>query len=288
MSGGALSGFNARGIWGVHIEWFTMPISTRYPVRRLSQDEFAELSFAVMACAFEIHRDLGRFFDETIYKRELACRYPGATVEFPISVTHETFSTIRYLDVMVGEGGAFEFKAVEAVAAEHRRQLYNYLLMLDLAHGKLVNLRNESVEHEFVNALIRPQQRQLYGVSADRWDRTLPGGELIQDWLISILRDWGVGLQLSLYESALTHFLGGEEAVLRDVPVHGSQALGHQTMRLCGPHVAFKLTALETNGLDNFERHARRMMSHTNLRAIQWANINLAQVTFVTIEASGN
>ncbi len=49
-----------------------MPVIIRTPIRGLSQAEFGDLAYAVMGCVFEIHRDLGRFFDEKIYKRELA------------------------------------------------------------------------------------------------------------------------------------------------------------------------------------------------------------------------
>src|SRR2546422_1361553 len=68
-----------------------MPIIIRTPIRRLSQAEFGELAYAVMRCVFQIHSELGRFFDEKIYKRELAHRYPGVQLEFPIEVIHATF-----------------------------------------------------------------------------------------------------------------------------------------------------------------------------------------------------
>ena len=145
-----------------------MPIMPLYPVRRLTQDEFAELSYEVMRCVFDIHKEFGRFFDEKIYKRELASRFPRVEIEFPIAVTHRTFSTTYYLDALVADGGAFEFKAVEELAPRHRGQLYNYLLLLDLAHGKLVNLRLESVQHEFVNALLRADERRVFEVCTDR------------------------------------------------------------------------------------------------------------------------
>ena len=45
-----------------------MPISLGIPVRRISQDEFSELSFEVMREVFAIHNEIGRFFDEKIYK----------------------------------------------------------------------------------------------------------------------------------------------------------------------------------------------------------------------------
>jgi hypothetical protein len=72
-----------------------MPIILRTPVRRLSQAEFGELAYSVMGVVFEIHRDMGRFFDEKIYKRELAYRHPGVHLEFPIEVTHRTFSKLQ-------------------------------------------------------------------------------------------------------------------------------------------------------------------------------------------------
>ncbi len=214
----------------------------------------------------------------------MASRFPQVEIEFPIAVTHRTFSTIYYLDALVADGGAFEFKAVEELAPRHRRQLYNYLLLLDLAHGKLVNLRLESVQHEFVNALLRADERRVFEVCMDRWNDSIPGGEMIIDWVVSMLQDWGTGLELSLYEAAVTHFLGGRERVLRDVAVQGSrQGLGYQPMRLATPGVAFKLTAFDPE-FGSFEEHARRLLAHADLRAILWINIGLHKVTFVTVQ----
>jgi GxxExxY protein len=260
-----------------------MPITPKHPVRRLSQEEFGELAYAVMGCVFDIHRDFGCIFDEKIYKRELASRFAGVEIEFPISITHGTFSRTYYVDAFVANGGPFEFKAVEMLAPRHRRQLYNYLLMLDLAHGKLANLRTESVQHEFVNATLRPDERRQFIIVSDRWNRSSPASNFLLESLVSVLKDWGTGLEISLYESALTHFLGGDDAVIRNVPVHGSRgSLGSQPMRLAAENVAFKVTALESE-LDAFEAHVRRLLAHTRLHAILWMNIALHEVTFVTV-----
>jgi hypothetical protein len=53
-------------------------------------------------------------------------------------------------------------------------------------------------------------------------------------------------------------------------------------MRLAGPGVAFKLTALESD-LDGYEEHARRLLAHTDLEAILWVNIAQHDVTFVSL-----
>ena len=54
-----------------------MPITLRFPIRRLSQSEFGEISFEVMRHVFAIHNEIGRFFNEQIYKQELTNRLPG-------------------------------------------------------------------------------------------------------------------------------------------------------------------------------------------------------------------
>ncbi len=104
---------------------------------------------------------------------------------------------------------------------------------------------------------------------------------------MSVLRDWGTGLELPWYEAALTHFLGGDELVLRDVGVQSDgYCLGYQPMRLVTDGIAFKLTAFE-NEFDRFEDHARRLLRHVDLRAIVWVNVGLRRVTFTTIEDRG-
>lgn len=65
-----------------------MPITTRIPLRRLTQEEFSEVAYEVMRHVFDIHNELGRFFDEKIYKRELAHRLPGVLLEEMINITH--------------------------------------------------------------------------------------------------------------------------------------------------------------------------------------------------------
>ena len=48
-------------------------------------------------------------------------------------------------------------------------QLINYLHLAELPRGKLVNLRPETIEHEFVNALASRAKRTQFKVDADRW-----------------------------------------------------------------------------------------------------------------------
>jgi GxxExxY protein len=260
-----------------------MPVIIRTPIRRLAQAEFGEIAYSVMQSVFQIHGEMGRFFDEKIYKRELAHRHPGVQLEVPIEVVHATFRKLQYLDLLVDGGAPFEFKAVEAFTPRHPAQLLHYMFLAELDHGKLVNLRKESVEHQFVNTTIRREDRLRFDIADSRWSDQPVGAPRFREVLTALLCDLGTGLDLQLYEEALVHLLGGEAQLLADVEVRTpTHALGHQKMRLVVPRVAFALTALPEASAE-YESHARRLLRYTELDAILWANINLKMVTFSTI-----
>ncbi|MEI7730449.1 MAG: GxxExxY protein [Verrucomicrobiota bacterium] len=260
-----------------------MPVFHPFPLRRISQTEFAAIAFAVMDHVFAIHNEFGRFFDERIYKRELAARMSAVSLEAPVTVSFDDFSKVYHLDVMVGAGSLFEFKTSESIHPRHRGQTINYLLLADLEHAKLINVRPEKVQHEFVNCSQRLIHLRHPRITDVKWDSTAPGSVKFRELLMALIHDWGAGLELALYEEALTFFLGGEAAVNVAVPVSGSSGLlGDQPMRLVTPDAAFKLTALSDD--DNaFAIHAQRLLAHTPLKAIHWVNLTHHQITFTTI-----
>ena len=101
---------------------------------------------------------------------------------------------------------------------------------------------------------------------------------------MDLLRDIGTGLDVHLYETAISHFFGGDHVVFGEIEIHsGTQRLGRQKVRLTSPGWAVKVTTIDEAGLDRFEDHARRFLSHTNLRGLRWINIRRKQVTFITI-----
>ena len=51
----------------------------------------------------------------------------------------------------------------------HRAQLLNYLLLTDTQHGKLVNLRRERIQHEFVNTTLTRADRNTFSVNDRDW-----------------------------------------------------------------------------------------------------------------------
>ncbi len=261
-----------------------MPIEVHHPIRRINQNEFGEVSYEVMSHVLAIHNEMGRFFNEKVYKRQLANRLSSVRLELPIQITFASFRTQLFVDVLVGDGAIFEFKAVETLNGRHRAQLLNYLMLCDLAHGKLINVRPSKVEHEFVNCNWIRSGRICFEVDSSRWNASLPGVSRLKQIAIDMLKDLGAGLDLSLYEETLCHFFGGIPAVETDCAVIvGGHEVGMQKFRVIERNIAIKITGF-TGSLRPFELHARRLLDFVNLRAIAWINISMKNVAFITLE----
>jgi GxxExxY protein len=236
-----------------------------------------------MACAFQVHNEIGRFFDEKIYKRLVARRFGGIQLEVPVIVSCNGFEKRYALDMLVRGAALFEWKAVDKFAQEHRAQLLHYLMLCDLPKGKLANVRPELIEHEFVNTTLRPEDRQKFSVDDTQF---VPLNEQDVDWkefLLEALRDWGAGLDVHLYETAISHIFGGEERVIREIDiVADARRVGVQRARLTSSNATFKVTALSEH-MTGFERHARRFVAHTTLDAVHWVNITRQKILFKTL-----
>ena len=257
-----------------------MPITVGADVRQVDDATFKRLVYTTMGHVFDVHRDLGPLMDERIYQREIAFRVPDAQRGVPIELQFESFSKTCYLDLLVAGAALFEVKAVEALHARHRGQLLQNLFLTGLGHGKLVNMRTDRVEHEFVNATATRRDRVGFGVKEDGWEEA--DGSELKGRMIALLRDWGAGLDVALYEEAAA-FLCGNEAE-DDVEIRSEdRLLGRQPMHMAGGRIALRVTALSPQRHADFASHLRRLLAHASLDAVQWINVTRAEVCFRTI-----
>ena len=261
-----------------------MPIRIDADLRPLGQAEFGEIAYRVMDHVFQVHRELGRLFDEDVYQIEVARRLPGSRIEVPVVAWFDDFQKEYFLDLWVAPGAIFEFKAVEQLHPRHRAQLLNYLLLTGSSHGKLVNLRPERVEHEFVNTSLTWADRVRFEVDVSPWSELNAAKPGLREWLESCLRDWGTGLDVELYEDAVTHFFGGRERAdgTTDVIVR-SRRVGNQSVRLAGPGASFQVTTIDPSHLTRYEEFLQRFLDRTALDALQWINVHRSRVTFTTL-----
>jgi hypothetical protein len=104
--------------------------------------------------------------------------------------------------------------------------------------------------------------------------------------MLDLLQDWGAFLSAGLYQEALMHLLGGASSVEHRVSLHRDELdLGWQRMFVHAPGIAFRVTAF-TESQGHLESNLRRLLALTDLKAIQWINMNHARIEFTTITKS--
>ena len=112
---------------------------------------YSELTGSILNCCFEVMKELGPGFVESIYKNALliAMRQKGLQVEVERTFEVMFRGTVngRYrTDLVVGQTVIVELKCCESLAREHQAQLFNYLKVSRLPIGLLVNFRRGKLE----------------------------------------------------------------------------------------------------------------------------------------------
>ncbi|MCY2991984.1 MAG: GxxExxY protein [Planctomycetota bacterium] len=264
-----------------------MPIHCRITIPALTPDEFKTRDYRIMGQAFACQNELGRFCEEGAYEADLVARLRAdwsceVYAQEPVVVTYEDFSKTYFLDLIV-DGALYELKAVSSLSGEHKSQLLNYMLLLGLRCGKLLNFRPDKVQGQLVvTGLTRELRRQLT-VDTTQWQELSAACGMLRKTLTALLADWGAFLEVSLYQEALTHFLGGPERVIQRVPlVRDELSLGTQRMHVHATGIGFVVTAFTTDQAAH-GANLRKLLALTPLTAIQWLNLDHANIQFITL-----
>jgi len=264
-----------------------MPVTCPLAIRGLTAAEFDKIDFRVMGQAFASQNELGRLCEEGIYQRDLQARlladgFEEVQVEVPVTVSHAGFSKVYFLDLVANQA-VYELKTAAALSKEHEAQLLNYLFLLGLPRGKLINFRPAKVEGSLHAASVTPEERRQVKVDLARWQDVTPGCATLKQTMLGLLADWGGYLSTALYEEALTDLLGGESRVMERLPLRRKGVyLGDQQFRLHSPDMAFRVTAV-TWEPEALGTNLRQLLSLSELRGLQWINLNHANVQFVTL-----
>jgi GxxExxY protein len=112
---------------------------------------YRDLSYQIMGAIFEVHKELGPGFLESVYEKalllELKNRGMKVDVEkvFDLTYKGEKVGTHR-LDLIVEDKIVVELKTVERFAPHHSAQLLSYLKASGHKLGILVNFSRAKVE----------------------------------------------------------------------------------------------------------------------------------------------
>jgi GxxExxY protein len=255
----------------------------------LDAEEFETLDYRIMGHAYSSQNELGRLCDESAYQADLRARlradgFHAVHTEVPVTLTHRGFSKNYFLDLLADDA-LYELKADKALTTEYEAQLLNYIFLLGLRRGKLLNFRPSKVQGRIIATSLTHEDRRRFTPVTARWRELTPACETLRQTMCDLLQDWGAFLDIALYEEALVYFLGGAPRVEQSVRlVRGELELGTQRLLVYAPGVAFRLTAF-TETQEFVEPHLFRLLALTGLNAFQWINLNHAQIEFTTLSS---
>jgi GxxExxY protein len=268
-----------------------MPIHCPVAIAGLTADEFEKLDYRVMGHAYASQNELGRLCDECAYAADLQARlladgFPSVQTQVPVTVTHRDFKKTYRLD-LIADDALYELKTDAALVGEHDAQLFNYLFLLGIQRGKLLNFRPGKVQGKIIATSLTPEARRRFSAITERWVDLTPACARLRQTLGDLLQDWGAFLSVDLYQEALIYLLGGASNVEHRVNLSRAGIdLGTQRMFVHTPGVSFRLTAV-TEDQPFVESHLRRLLGLTELKAIQWINLNHARIEFTTLQGNG-
>jgi GxxExxY protein len=112
---------------------------------------YAELSYKIMECVFEVHNLLGPGFGEDIYERAMTVELEERGIQYirqkPVEVTYKNIPIGVYrFDLVIEDKMILELKAVSALNEQHKQQLLSYLKASRLQLGILINFGGRKVE----------------------------------------------------------------------------------------------------------------------------------------------
>ena len=111
----------------------------------------AEITEAVIGCAFEVIKELGPGFLESVYEKALLVallqRGLSAVAQHPLKVSFRGENVGEFFaDILVEQKVLIELKVVKALVPEHQAQLINYLHASGIEVGLLINFGNPRLE----------------------------------------------------------------------------------------------------------------------------------------------
>ena len=263
-----------------------MPILLPHPITALSEQAFHKLDYEVMALAFETHNALGRFYDEVIYQNELRekCQNKGLNVqsELEVRLIHQGYTKPLFIDLLI-ENSVYELKVIKAIQEQQRIQTLDYLFCTDTQHGKIINFRPSSVEHEFVSTTLSEGIRKRFSVQSNQWRVFSPKAEQLKHLTLELLSDWGAFFDTHIYEDALIHLLGGKEHIVKSVEIRNSnQLLGMHKFNQLSESEIFMITAARNN-INQYSNHLGKLIRHTPFEHLYWINLKHSIIQFTTL-----
>ena len=119
----------------------------------MQENELKQLVYDIVGAAMEVHSELKKGLLEAVYNEALCMELAKqgvvylSEVELPIFYKGEPMHKKYRMDIVCSDV-IVELKAVDALTAEHRAQLFNYLRLTQKPVGILINFGENQLHFE--------------------------------------------------------------------------------------------------------------------------------------------
>ena len=117
----------------------------------MTKKEVTDLSYKIVGCAINVHKELGPGLLESVYEKclkhelELQGMSVVQQVKVPVIYKNVNIDTELRLDLLVNNTIIVELKAVENVLPVHEAQLLTYMKLLKKPQGLLINFFTDNI-----------------------------------------------------------------------------------------------------------------------------------------------
>lgn len=122
----------------------------------ITQTLINDISYKVVGCAIEVHKELGPGLLESVYQKCLVkeLEYKGLKtmqqIKIPVHYKKEYLECDLRLDVLVEDLIIVELKAVETMHPLYKAQLLTYMKLLEKPKGLLINFNTDNITKDLV------------------------------------------------------------------------------------------------------------------------------------------
>jgi len=115
--------------------------------------ETNELSYQVLGCAYNVHKELGPGLLESVYEACLCYELSGKNIHYerqkPLPVFYKgiTLDCGYRIDILVENKIIIELKTVEKILPIHTAQIMTYLRLSQVHLGLLINFYNMNLQN---------------------------------------------------------------------------------------------------------------------------------------------
>ena len=117
---------------------------------------YKELTYKIIGCCMEVHKELGKGFGEIIYAEALEMEFESNKInysrekKFNIDYKGKMLSRHYRADFVIDNKIILEIKAIKELTSSHIKQTLNYLAASKLKVGLLINFGEDSLSYKRV------------------------------------------------------------------------------------------------------------------------------------------